>query len=62
MARSALLDGAGDAGRALVAVLAHERDDVDAVTRTGLAPLDVSHAYLQSLRDSLEIVHTLHAE
>ena len=62
VARSALLDGTGDAGRALVAVLAHERDDVDAVARTGLAPLDVSHAYLQSLRDSLEIVHTLHGE
>ena len=62
MARSALLDGTGDAGRALVAVLAHERDDVDAVARTGLAPLDVSHAYLQSLRDCLEIVHTLHGE
>jgi EAL and modified HD-GYP domain-containing signal transduction protein len=58
-ARSALLDGDGDAGRALVAVLAHERDDVEGVTRTGLMPLDVSHAYLESLRDSLQIVHDL---
>ena len=61
-ARSALLDGVGDAGRALVAVLAHERDDVDGVSRTGLTPLDVSHAYLRSLRDSLEIVHALQGE
>ncbi len=61
-ARSALLAGDGDAGRALVAVLAHERDDVDAVSRTGLEPLDVSHAYLLSLRDSLAIVHELQGE
>jgi c-di-GMP phosphodiesterase len=61
-ARSALLDGNGDAGRALAAVLAHERDDVDAVSRTGLIPLDVSHAYLESLRDSLQIVHDLQGE
>jgi EAL and modified HD-GYP domain-containing signal transduction protein len=58
-ARSALLDGDGDAGRALVAVLAHERDDVEGVSRTGLTPVDVSHAYLESLRDSLQIVHDL---
>ncbi|MGZ4603170.1 MAG: hypothetical protein ACXV0U_06180 [Kineosporiaceae bacterium] len=43
-------------------MLAHEHDDVDAVARTGLVPLDVSHAYLQSLRESLEILHTLHGE
>jgi EAL and modified HD-GYP domain-containing signal transduction protein len=61
-ARSALLEGDGDAGRALVAVLAHERDDVDAVSRTGLEPLDVSHAYLMSLRESLQIVHELRGE
>ena len=61
-ARSALLQGDGDAGRALTAVLAHERDDVAAVTRTGLEPLDVSHAYLESLRDSLAIVHDLAGE
>jgi EAL and modified HD-GYP domain-containing signal transduction protein len=61
-ARSALLDGDGDAGRALAAVLAHERDDADAVSRTGLAPLDVSHAYLESLRDSLQIVHDLQGD
>jgi EAL and modified HD-GYP domain-containing signal transduction protein len=61
-ARSALLDGDGNAGRALTAVLAHERDDVDAVSRTGLEPLDVSHAYLESLRESLAIVHELQGE
>src|SRR4051812_16600357 len=61
-ARSALLEGDGHAGRALVAVLAHERDDVDAVSRTGLEPLDVSHAYLESLRASLQIVHELQGE
>jgi EAL and modified HD-GYP domain-containing signal transduction protein len=61
-ARSALLDGDGDAGRALAAVLAHERDDVEGVSRTGLTPLDVSHAYLESLRDSLQIVHDLQGE
>jgi EAL and modified HD-GYP domain-containing signal transduction protein len=61
-ARSALLEGDGNAGRALVAVLAHERDDVEAVSRTGLEPLDVSHAYLESLRDSLAIVHELQGE
>jgi c-di-GMP phosphodiesterase len=43
-------------------VLAHERDDVDAVSRTGLEPLDVSHAYLESLRDSLAIVHEIQGE
>jgi c-di-GMP phosphodiesterase len=61
-ARSALLEGDGHAGRALVAVLAHERDDVDAVSRTGLEPLDVSQAYLESLRDSLAIVHEIQGE
>jgi c-di-GMP phosphodiesterase len=61
-ARSALLHGDGDAGRALVAVLAHERDDLEELARTGLEPLDVSHAYLQSLRDSLQLVHDLHAD
>ncbi len=61
-ARSALLEGDGDAGRALRAVLAHERDDVEALSRTGLAPVAVSHAYLESLRDSLQIVHELEGD
>lgn len=61
-ARSALLDGDGDAGRALVAVLAHERDDLDTLARTGLTPLDVSHAYLESLRESLQLVHDLRGD
>ncbi len=58
-ARAALLDGDGEAGRALVAVLAHERDDADGVTRTGLVPFDVSRAYLESLSESLQLVHDL---
>jgi EAL and modified HD-GYP domain-containing signal transduction protein len=55
-ARSALVDGAGAAGHALRAVLAHERDDAHAVTASGLSPLEVSQAYLESLRESLQLV------
>lgn len=58
-ARAALLDGEGEAGRALTAVLAHERDDMEAVTATGLVPFDVSRAYLESLSESLKLVHDL---
>lgn len=58
-ARHALVDGEGEAGRALVAVLAHERDDADGIARTGLAPFDVSRAYLESLSESLSLVHEL---
>ncbi len=57
--RTALLEGAGEAGRALTAVLAHERDDVNGVEATGLMPFDVSRAYLESLSDSLKLVHEL---
>lgn len=58
-ARAALVDGAGPAGRALTAVLAHERDDAPAVKATGLMPFDVSRAYLESLSESLKLVHDL---
>ena len=58
-ARSALLDGDGEAGRALKAVLAHEQDDVDGIVATGLVPFDVSRAYLESLSESLQLVHDL---
>ncbi len=58
-ARAALLEGAGAAGRALQAVLAHERDDHEAVAATGLAPFEVSRAYLESLSESLTVVHNL---
>lgn len=58
-ARAALLDGDGEAGRALTAVLAHEQDDMDAISATGLVPFDVSRAYLESLSESLTIVHGL---
>ena len=55
-ARAALLEGAGDAGRALIAVLAHERDDDEGVASTGLLLFDVSRAYLESLSESLKLV------
>lgn len=55
-AREALLEGAGEAGRALIAVLAHERDDDEGIASTGLVPFDVSRAYLESLSESLKLV------
>lgn len=58
-ARDALLDGSGLAGRALMAVLAHERDDDEGIASTGLLPFDVSRAYLESLSESLKLVHDL---
>jgi EAL and modified HD-GYP domain-containing signal transduction protein len=58
-ARAALLDGDGEAGRALRAVLAHERDDPDGIAGTGFVPFDVSRAYLESLSESLKLVHEL---
>lgn len=57
--RRALVDGEGEAGRALLAVLAHEHDDESGVTSSGLTCFDVSRAYLQSLSESLEIIHDL---
>jgi EAL and modified HD-GYP domain-containing signal transduction protein len=58
-ARNALLEGTGEAGRALVAVLAHERDDDEGIASTGLLPFDVSRAYLESLGESLKLVTEL---
>ena len=58
-ARAALLSGEGSAGRALTAVLAHEADDAEAITATGLLPFDVSRTYLEALSESLELVHDL---
>jgi EAL and modified HD-GYP domain-containing signal transduction protein len=58
-ARDALITGKGEAGRALVAVLAHERDDAEGIAATGLAPFDVSRAYLESLSESLQLVNDL---
>ncbi len=58
-ARNALVHGEGPAGRALAAVLAHERDDLAGITRTGLAPEEVSETYLESLSQSLTVVHEL---
>ncbi len=60
-ARGALLDGQGGAGRALIAVLAHERDDDEGIASTGLLPFDVSRAYLESLSEALKLVTELNA-
>ncbi len=61
-ARDALLDGSGQAGRALIAVLAHERDDDEGIASTGLLAFDVSRAYLESLSESLKLVHDLNGQ
>ena len=58
-ARHALLNGEGLSGRALIAVLAHERDDDEGIASTGFLPFDVSRAYLESLSESLKLVHDL---
>ncbi|MDQ1292377.1 MAG: hypothetical protein QG608_255 [Actinomycetota bacterium] len=58
-ARAALLDGEGPSGRALRAVLAHERDDPAQITAMGMTPLDVSRVYLEALNTALTQVHTL---
>jgi c-di-GMP phosphodiesterase len=56
-ARAALLNGDGEAGRALRAVLAHERQDDSGVDESGLARYDVSRSYLESLSEALHLVH-----
>jgi len=58
-ARAALLEAAGEAGRALIAVLAHERDDIEAIEAAEFTSFDVSRAYLESLSESLQLVHEL---
>jgi c-di-GMP phosphodiesterase len=58
-ARLALLEGEGEAGRALSAVLAHERGDAPETQDVGFMPFDVSRTYLESLSDSLKLVHDL---
>lgn len=58
-ARAALLDGDGAAGRALRAVVAHERDDAVGVANSGFAPFEISRAYLEALSESLQLVHDL---
>ena len=58
-ARAAMLDGAGPAGRALSAVLGHENNDTDAILAAGMSPFDVSRAYLESLSESIALVHEL---
>ena len=55
--REALVSGVGIVGRALAAVLAHEREDDDAVAATGFHGAEVSRVYLDALRESLTLVH-----
>ncbi|MBT0771388.1 HDOD domain-containing protein [Kineosporia sp. J2-2] len=59
--RDALVSGVGGAGVALTAVLAHENDDDAGVGASGLAPYDVSHAYLEALSESLRLVEEITA-
>lgn len=49
----AVLHGEGDVGVALRAVVGHERANPAVVVANGYAPFDVSHAYLDSLREAL---------
>ena len=58
-ARAAMLEGTGPAGRVLSAVLGHERNDPAAILAAGLVPFDVSRAYLESLSESIALVHEL---
>ena len=54
--RAAIIDREGADGLALSAVVAHERDDVDAVEATGINVFDVSRVYLEALSRTLDIV------
>jgi EAL and modified HD-GYP domain-containing signal transduction protein len=58
-ARASLLHGDGEAGRALQAVLAHERHDGPAIDAVGLSRYDVSQTYLHSLQEALQLVHDI---
>lgn len=60
-ARGGLVERVGPAGSALSAVIAHENDDMNALTATGLMPFDVSRAYLEALSESLTLIHGLSA-
>ncbi|GAA3607772.1 HDOD domain-containing protein [Kineosporia mesophila] len=57
--RDALVSGLGGAGVALHAVLAHERDDDEGVAASGMSLHAVSHAYLESLSESLRLVEEI---
>jgi len=50
----AVRERSGDLGPALRAVVAHERNDLDAVADAGFEPADVSDTYLACLADALE--------
>lgn len=56
-ARAALVDGAGIAGQALRAVIAHEQEDEVGVAAAGISPTEVSRVYLDALHESLQLVH-----
>ena len=53
------LDFYRERGRALTAVLGHEHNDTDAIASVGMSPFDVSRAYLESLSESIALVHEL---
>lgn len=56
-ARVALVEGEGAAGRALRAVLAHEREDEAGVAAAGFSVGETSRVYLDALHESLQLVH-----
>jgi EAL and modified HD-GYP domain-containing signal transduction protein len=58
-ARAALVDGEGEAGLALQAILAHERDDEAGIDATGLSRFAVSQIHLEALRDALALVQSI---
>ena len=57
----AVRDRAGPLGPALLAVVAHERHEIDAVAAAGFAPTDVSDTYLTCLADALETARSVEA-
>ena len=55
----ALLQGEGDVGRALRAVVGHERVNPAVVLANGFTPFEVSHLYFDALRESLRTAASL---
>ncbi|MDQ1289690.1 MAG: hypothetical protein QG622_3256 [Actinomycetota bacterium] len=56
-ARAALVEGDGVVGHALKAIIAHEAEDEETVISEGFDNTVVSRAYLDSLQESLQLVH-----
>ena len=55
----AVLHGVGDVGQALRAVVGHERANPAVVVANGFTPFEVSHVYLDALRESLRTAASL---